>query len=284
MEVKKMGNLKEGNVPEEKIEHKIDQAIINLTWKFMSIEDYIQAVDTRELVRKPKLTDDMKFFSDYPDHPMAGENRFKRIQAADNIRDYSKKLKGELPQDLLGKLHISLFDCCAAVRHSIAAALFYSGSDTSVPFLKHLLETEKESKIVKKTAEVALFRIKPPYPFPKEDTIVFASDNISLVIEINDFCKENNKKIFFPEPGSPDLVAVPFFVLVVDRNFIGKSAWEDYCDYSKDDNTPVIIIDSRLKQSMEKYPVRPKHDNVFLIEQWCESVLMEKLKGLVLKQ
>jgi len=34
---------------------------------------------------------------------------------------------------------------------------------------------------------------------------------------------------------------------------------------------------------MEKYPVRPAHDNVFLIEQWRESVLMEKLKSLVLK-
>jgi hypothetical protein len=147
-----------------------------------------------------------------------------------------------------------------------------------------LLDTEKESKIVKKTAEVALFRIKPQYPFPKEDTLVFASDNINLAIEVNNFCKENNKKIFFPEPGSPDIVAMPFFVMVVDRNYIGKSAWEDYCDYSNDDDTPVIIIDSNLKKSMEKYSVRPAHNNVFLIEQWCESVLMEKLKGLVLKQ
>jgi hypothetical protein len=284
MEVKKMENLKEGNVPEENIEHKIDQATLDLTWKFMSIEDHNQAVDAGKLVRKPRLTADMKFFSKYPDHPMAGENRFRRIQAADIIRDYSKNLKSELPQNLLDKVHDALFDCCAAVRHSIAGVLFYSGNDTSIPFLMRLLETEKESKIVKKTAEVALFRIKPQYPFPREDTLVFASDNINLAIEINDFCKENNKKIFFPESGSPDIVAVPFFVMVVDRNFIGKSAWEDYCDYSNDDDAPVIIIDSNLKKSMEKYPVRPAHDNVFLIEQWNESVLMEKLKGLVLKQ
>jgi len=26
------------------------------------------------------------------------------------------------------------------------------------------------------------------------------------------------------------------------------------------------------------------NNNVFLIEQWCESVLMEKLKGLVFQQ
>ncbi|MGB2783640.1 MAG: hypothetical protein WBC45_06840 [Atribacterota bacterium] len=273
-----MKEFEESKLPEE-----INQAIKDLTYKFMSIEDHNQAVDAGELVRKPILTDDMKFFSDYPDHPMAGENRFKRIQAADIIRDYSKNIKGELPQNLLDKVHDALFDCCAAVRHSIAGVLFYGGNDTSIPFLMRLLETEKESKIVKKTAEVALFRIKPQYPFPKEDTLVFASDNINLAIEINDFCKENNKKIFFPEPGSPDIIAVPFFVMVVDRHFIGKSAWEDYCDYSNDDNTPVIIIDSNLKRSMEKYPIRPAHDNVFLIEQWCESALMVTLKGLVLK-
>ena len=73
--------------------------------------------------------------------------------------------------------------------------------------------------------------------------------------------------------------------MVVDRHFIGKSAWEDYCDYSNDgdDDTPVIIIDPNVRQSMEKYPVRPVHDHVFLIEQWSKSVLMEKLKELVLQ-
>ena len=280
-----MENLKEKNVPDEDSMHEIEKAIIDLTWKFRSIEDYNRAVDAGALVRKPELTDDLEFFSNYPDHPMAGENRFKRIRAADIIREYSRNLKGELPQNILDKVHVALFDCCAAVRHSIAAGLFYGGNDTSIPFLMRLLETEKESPIVKKTAEVALFRIKPQYPFPREDTLAFASDNINLAIEINDFCQENNKKIFFPEPGSPDIIAIPFFVMIIDRNFIGKSVWEDYCDYSKDgdDDTPVIIIDSNLKQSMEKYPIRPAHDNVFLIEGWCESVIMLKIKGFVLK-
>ena len=280
-----MENSKVGNVPEEDSMHKIDQPIMDLTWKFMSIEDHNQEVDTGQLVRKPQFADDRAFFLKYPDHPMASENRFKRIQAADIIRDYSKKLKGKLPQNLLDKVYDSLFDCCATVRYSIASGLFYSGNDTSIPFLMHLLETEKESPIVKKTAEVALFRIKPQYPFPKGDTLAFASDNIDLAIEINDFCKENNKKIFFPEPDSPDIIAIPFFVMIVDRNFIGKSAWEDYCEYSNEgeDDTPVIIIDPNVKQSMEKYPIRPTHDHVFLIEQWHKSVLMEKLKELVLQ-
>ena len=249
-----MKNLEENKLPEE-----IKQAVKDLSYKFMSIDDYDRAIEIGKLVIKPGFADDMAFFLKYPDHPMAGENRFKRIRAADIIRDYSKNLKGELPQNILDKVHDALFDCCAAVRHSIAAILFYSGNDTSIPFLMRLLETEKESPIVKKTAEVALFRIKPQYPSPKEDTLAFASANINLAIKINDFCKENNKKIFFPETGSPDIIAIPFFVMIVDRNFIGKSAWEDYCEYSNDgdDDTPVIIIDANLKQSMEKYPIRP---------------------------
>ena len=38
------------------------------------------------------------------------------------------------------------------------------------------------------------------------------------------------------------------------------------------------------KFKKRKYPSRPAHDNIFLIEQWCESVLMEKLGGLVVEQ
>ena len=49
---------------------------------------------------------------------------------------------------------------------------------------------------------------------------------------------------------------------------------------SKEGNIP----EEKIEYKMEKYPIRPAHNNVFLIEQWCESVLMEKLKGLVLKQ
>ena len=90
---------------------------------------------------------------------MTSENRFKRIQAADTIRDCSKNLKGELPKNLLDKVHDALFDCCATVRHSIAGVLFHGGNDTSIPFLMSLLENEKESKIVKTTAEFALLKI-----------------------------------------------------------------------------------------------------------------------------
>ena len=37
----------------------------------------------------------------------------------------------------------------------------------------------------------------------------------------------------------------------------------------------------KIEYKIEKYPIRPTHNNVFLIEQWCEGELMEKLRGLV---
>ena len=48
----------------------------------------------------------------------------------------------------------------------------------------------------------------------------------------------------------------------------------------KEGNVP----EEKSGYKVEKYPIRPAHNNVFLIEQCCESVLMEKLRGLVLKQ
>ena len=144
-----------------------------------------------------------------------------------------------------------------------------------------LLETEKESKIVKQTVEVALIKLNPPYSFSQKNSFAFASNDINLAIEVNDFCKVNDIKIFFPEPDSPDIIAIPFFTMIVDRNYIGKSAWEDYCEYCREseENSPIIIIDS-----IKKYPIQPTHDNVFLIEQWNRRAILEKLKDLVVEQ
>ena len=35
--------------------------------------------------------------------------------------------------------------------------------------------------------------------------------------------------------------------------------------------------------AFRNYEAESSYNNVFFIEQWCKSVLMEKLKGLVLK-
>ncbi len=102
----------------------------------MSIIAYNKAVETGALVKKPVLADDREFYGENPGHPLASENRFKRISAADEISDYAKEKKKPFPQKLLIRIHRSLFDCCAAVRHSAAAVIFYAGNVTSIPCLE----------------------------------------------------------------------------------------------------------------------------------------------------
>lgn len=276
----RMKKIEEKMLPEE-----IKQAVKDLSFKFMTMEDYYQAIEAGELVKKRGLVDDMRFYFEHPEHPLAGDNRFKRIKAADQVRDYSKKVRGGLPQDILDVLPVSLFDCCAAVRHSIAQAVFYTGDENFLPFLQRLVNTEKESKVVKKVAEIALIKLKHEIPFhtQNEDIIHFVSDNIDLAMGLYDFCQKNNKKLFFPDPSSPDIIAVGCLAMIVDRHFIDQSVWESFCEYCKEgeDNTPVIIVDANLEKSLEQYPLRPEHDNVFLIEQWFPDAIKEKLASLI---
>ena len=171
------------------------------------------------------------------------------------------------------------------MRHSAAQSLFYADNESSVPFLERLIDVEKESKAVKKVAEIALLKLKYEIPFPaqNEDIIHFVSDNINLAISLNDFCQKNNKNLFFPDPKSPDIIAIGCLALIVDRNFIDKSAWKSFCDYCEEgeDDTPVIIIDANLEKSLEQNPLRPEHDQVFLIEQWCTDAIVKKLTSLI---
>ncbi len=276
-----MKELKESKLPED-----IKQAVGDLSFKFMTIEDYYQAIETGELFKKPRFIDAMKFYSEHPNHPNASENRFKRIGAADEIRDYSKTIKGELPQKILDSLHISLFDCCAAVRHLVAQALFYGGNKSSIHFLQNLIDTEKESKAVKRAVENSLLKLKSPYPLPtdKSKIIIFISNNIDLALKINDLCQAHGIKIIFPEKDSPDIFAINSLAQIVDRDYIDKGFWESYCEYCQEsnENVPVFVIDNNLKRAIEEYPILPKHNNVFIIEQWLIDTIEQELTKLIL--
>jgi hypothetical protein len=276
-----MKKLKESKLPEE-----IKQAVVDLSFKFMTIEDYYQAIETGELVKKPSFVDDMKFYAEHPNHPNGSKNRFKRIDAADKIRDYSKTIKGKLPQKILDNLHISLFDCCASVRHSVAQTLFYGGNDSSIPFLQNLIDTEKESKAVKRAAEISLLKLKFPYPLPtdKNKIIIFISNNIDLALKLNDLCQAHGIKIIFPDIDSSDIFAINSLALIVDRDYIDKAVWESYCEYCEEENEdmPVFVIDNNLKRAIEEYTILPKHDNVFLIEQWLPDTIGQELTKLIL--
>lgn len=120
-----------------------------LETNFMTMAELERAGRNDELIiRKGPWGYDYKFQQKYPEHPMSG-GRYIRIKAADGIRDLARDDSEPFPAEVLEKLHLSLFDCCATVRLSIAEALYHGGDSSSIPFLKELAEYETESNMVK---------------------------------------------------------------------------------------------------------------------------------------
>ena len=75
--------------------------------------------------------------------------------------------------------------------------------------------------------------------------------NLELQLEIKCWAENHGCQITVEE-NIPDIVAIPHFVSVIDRAFLGKEAWELYLEYREVDDEPdndplfkaCIIVDS----------------------------------------
>lgn len=102
----------------------ISIATEELQYKVMSIQNYREAVNNSDLVDQRKSRNDFEFEEEYPDHPLAGKNRDRRIIAGDFFRFLSGAVElSQIPTDTIKILEQSLYDCCAAVRLSVIQAL-----------------------------------------------------------------------------------------------------------------------------------------------------------------
>jgi hypothetical protein len=83
------------------------------------------------------------------------------------------------------------------------------------------------------------------YRFDK--TIFCQFDNSTLKVEIEKLAKELGCRVYSGEPGSFDIIGVPYFISVVDRSLVGRQAWETYMQYCRvtGDQTPCLIINGR---------------------------------------
>ena len=47
------------------------------------------------------------------------------------------------------------------------------------------------------------------------------------------------------EPSSPDILAIPHFAVILDRNTLGRDGWDNYIAYRDEvgDSTPCIVLD-----------------------------------------
>ena len=86
-----------------------------------------------------------------------------------------------------------------------------------------------------------------------DKTIFCQFDNSTLKVEIEQLARELGCRVYHGEPGSFDIIGVPYFVSIVDRRVVGRLAWGTFLDYRRKtgDQTPCLIIDG---QEGSKFP------------------------------
>lgn len=76
-------------------------------------------------------------------------------------------------------------------------------------------------------------------------TILCQFDNPALKEAVERLAKDTGCNIWYGRPGWPDIIAVPCFIAVVDRNLIGEEIWNEYLRFCEEvnDDTPCVIVD-----------------------------------------
>ncbi len=292
----------------------IYEALANLfAARFLSMHDYNDLTAGGQLVRKGTYEDDQAFHNAHPEHPLSRVNRFRRIDAADAIRDQVEVQQKPLPAELLDKLYPALFDCCAAVRHSLAHALFYCGSEQSAHYLEKLLEEEPESKTVREYAAAALQRCRmrslAQLPAGKK-VIMLVSKDIRLYIALQKIAEIEGAYLYMPQHNYSELIAwsSAAAVQIVDRLLMGQDNWVAFCDYLDDvnqtgveypvrdesgevlfeeplyDHAPLIIIDANLSVTRQKLRNANKPKGKTFGVEGGSIDLMEKLITHILQE
>lgn len=266
---------------------------------YMSLEEFNTAVLAGSLAAKPGLTvDDRHFEEQNPEHPLAAANRFARIKAADRIMNLTQLYGKPLPADILEILHRSLFDCSAAVRHSIAGALFMAGDESSIEYLTNLLEQEQDSPAVRIRAQATLVKISSPFTLPENiPQIIVVLDNLLLVEELMETTWREGAALRHARPDSPDIIAFSGHVKIIDRQLLGKSAWKDFCDYLAEvnndqtdypildengelvielptrDDTPLIIVDNEPAGSTSGFSRPITRGPIYKVPAWNSEAI-----------
>ncbi|MCF7859942.1 MAG: hypothetical protein K9N07_11590 [Candidatus Cloacimonetes bacterium] len=64
-------------------------------------------------------------------------------------------------------------------------------------------------------------------------TLNFASNDQKLKVRVENWCKENNQKLIFSEPKSPDIIAINSFAVIADPEFVGKENMIGFIEFQK---------------------------------------------------
>ena len=72
----------------------------------------------------------------------------------------------------------------------------------------------------------------------RDRTVHCIFDNVSLKNCLQNWAQDNDYRLIWGQPNSPDIIAFPCIVIIVDRNYLGLNAYENYLEYTKEVNEP----------------------------------------------
>jgi hypothetical protein len=81
-----------------------------------------------------------------------------------------------------------------------------------------------------------------------ENTIFVISPNVQLVENIRNFCVSRNMKLWIGDPNSPDVIAIPYKVGIVDKYWMNPKSWADWIEFLREtkgeshDHLLIIIL------------------------------------------
>jgi len=93
-------------------------------------------------------------------------------------------------------------------------------------------------------------------------TVLALFDHEKLKAELEKWAIKNNSNISWGDPKSPDVIAIPSFVLIIDRRFMDSRSWDLYLEFSNDydgdgveywQTKPCIIIDGIRDMELPRF-------------------------------
>jgi hypothetical protein len=85
----------------------------------------------------------------------------------------------------------------------------------------------------------------PPKGFARKTTIFAQCGNPEMLAALSWEANHLGCDIYHGQPFSPDIIAVPYFVALINRKTIEAGRWADFLEFRKEvgDTTPLIIVD-----------------------------------------
>jgi len=77
-------------------------------------------------------------------------------------------------------------------------------------------------------------------------TIFCCFENPALAMKIGESAEQLKCDVFWGDPNSPDIIAIPYFIAIVERGPFSVRQLMEYWEFCRetDDGTPLIIVDA----------------------------------------